>query len=68
VRYARDRAPPLGRARIISALGDHERAVTLLRASLARGHWYTWLDLHAVPEFEPLRGDAAFDELLRPKD
>ena len=67
-RYARDRAPPLGSARIISASGDYEHAVALLRASLARGHWYTWLDLHAVPEFDSLRAYAPFDELVRPKD
>jgi hypothetical protein len=68
VPYARDRPPPLGRARIAAALGDRERAVAVLRTSLARGHWYTWLDLHAVPEFEQLRGYAPFDELVRPKD
>ena len=67
-RYARYEPPPLGRARIAAALGDRERAVELLRGSLARGHWYTWLDLRAVPEFESLRGYAPFDELVRPKE
>ena len=68
VPYARYEPPTLGRARIIAALGDREGAVELLRTSLARGHWYTWLDLHAVPEFESLRGYASFDQLVRPKD
>jgi tetratricopeptide (TPR) repeat protein/TolB-like protein len=67
-RYARYGPPPLGRARIIAALGDREHAVELLRGSLARGHWYTWLDLHAVPEFESMHGYAHFNELVRPKD
>jgi tetratricopeptide (TPR) repeat protein len=67
-RYARYEPPPLGRARIAAALGDRERTVELLRVSLARGHWYTWLDLHAVPEFESLRTYAPFEEMVRPKD
>jgi tRNA A-37 threonylcarbamoyl transferase component Bud32/TolB-like protein len=68
VRYARSGSPPLGRARIAAASGDRARAVQVLRTSLARGHWYTWLDLHAVSEFESLRGYAPFDELVRPKE
>jgi tetratricopeptide (TPR) repeat protein len=57
-----------GRARIAAAAGYREQAVELLRGSVAGGHWYTWLDLHVVPEFESLRGYPPFTELLQPKD
>jgi tetratricopeptide (TPR) repeat protein/TolB-like protein len=54
------------RARIAAALGERERAVALLRQALEQGVVYS-ADLHAIREFDTLRDDRAFQELLRPK-
>ncbi len=53
-------------ARIASVLGDRERAIGLLRAAVAAGFAYgIWV--HRDVDLEPLRGDPAFEEFLRPK-
>jgi Flp pilus assembly protein TadD len=78
---AASRAPHLfGRAsyehaRIAALLGDNASAVALLRASLEQGleAWnpFAWgrgnVDLHTAIDFERLRDDPAFRELIRPK-
>lgn len=56
----------LARAEIAATLGDHEAALALLRRALAAGVPYGPA-LHADPAFAPLRSDARFRELLRPK-
>jgi tetratricopeptide (TPR) repeat protein len=53
-------------AGIAAELGEHTRAVTLLREAFAQGQGFA-VDLHRNPHFRRLRGDAAFRELLRPK-
>jgi len=40
-------------------------ALTLLQESLTKG--WTASDIHADPDLAPLRGDARFKELLKPK-
>ena len=54
------------RARIWAQLGDLPVAVALLRRASARG--ITRGSFHADPLLEPLRGDAAFVDLTRPRD
>ena len=53
-----------GRARIEAALGDRERAVSLLREAFAQGRVYTVYTHWFTPG---LRGYPPFRELLRPK-
>jgi len=53
------------RACIAAQLGEKERAVELLRESLAHGRSY--VELHVDPYLEPLRGYPPFDELIKPK-
>jgi tetratricopeptide (TPR) repeat protein len=53
-------------AGIVAELGDHARAVSLLREAFAQGQPYG-LEVHRNPQFRRLRGDPAFRELLRPK-
>lgn len=59
-------ANTLWRSRIAAQLGEHERALQLLRESfsqgLAHGIW-----LHVDPNLAPLARDRAFRELVRPK-
>jgi predicted Zn-dependent protease len=54
------------RARIAAVLGEHERAVALLREAFSQGSAYE-LGLHREIDFEPLRDDRSFEEFLRPK-
>ena len=45
-------------------LGDLDEAFRLLRAAYEkRSNWLAWL--HPDPRFDPLRGDARFQELMR---
>jgi hypothetical protein len=53
------------RARIAALLGDHERAVALLRESLREGQMYP--ALHGAIDLAPLRDLPTFRELIRPK-
>jgi len=46
-------------------LGEKERAVDLLRESLARGSSYA--ALHTDIDLEPLHGYPPFEELMKPK-
>jgi predicted Zn-dependent protease len=55
--------PLFAQARIAAQLGDAERAVRLLRQALGG----QGLDLHMVPDFEPLATDPGFREFIRPK-
>jgi len=64
---------PYWRARIAALLGDREGAVASLREAMSQGISCAWHfgppqeDCHREMDFEPLRGYAPFDELLRPK-
>ena len=62
--YGRDE-PTYARAQIEAQLGDTAAALTLLRAAL--NTCWTASDIHADPDLAPLRGDARFKELLKPK-
>jgi len=53
-------------AAIAAILGERERALRLIGASLRKGHPYPEL-FHSLPAFEPLRDDPEFRELVRPK-
>jgi tetratricopeptide (TPR) repeat protein len=53
------------RARIAALLGQHERAVTLLRDALLEGR--TYFDVHPEADFAALRAVPSFQELVRPK-
>jgi len=55
------------RASIAAHLGDEDRAVELLRLSLAQGATYDY-HLHHALELEPLRGYPPFEALIKPKD
>lgn len=50
-------------ARITTLLGDRTRTLGYLREAIRRG--YSVDLLHTMPEFDPLRGDAAFRALIR---
>jgi serine/threonine protein kinase/Tfp pilus assembly protein PilF len=68
-----DKLQDLSRARYVSpdflawihmGLGDLDEAFRLLRAAHEkRSNWLAWL--HPDPRFDPLRGDARFQELVR---
>jgi len=47
-------------------LGNHDLAVSLLRASHAQGRLYLWYDAVRA-DLDPLRGNPQFEEWLRPK-
>jgi hypothetical protein len=55
------------RARIATAQGDRERALAFLRAGTERGisRGPVGSDLHIDPIFAPLRGDPAFEAIIR---
>ncbi len=53
------------RASIAALLGERERAVDLLRESLARGSSYS--ALHTDIDLEPLHGYPPFEELIKPQ-
>jgi tetratricopeptide (TPR) repeat protein len=55
------------RARIAGLLGEHARAVGLLRQAAQKG-FSEWGVAHRDPDLAPLRADPAFQEWIRPKD
>ena len=55
------------RARIAGLVGDHQRAMGLLREAAQLG-FDGWRDAHLDPDLAPLRTDPAFQEWIRPKD
>jgi tetratricopeptide (TPR) repeat protein len=55
------------RARIAGLLGEHARAVGLLRQAAQKG-FSEWNVAHRDPDLAPLRADPAFQEWIRPKD
>jgi tetratricopeptide (TPR) repeat protein len=57
----------LSQARLLAQLGDRDQAVEMLRTALARGLARGYLHLHDDPDFDPLRGRADFESLLRPR-
>ena len=59
---------PYARALVAAELGDSSRAVTLLRHSLERGMPPDHFSIHADLMLARLRGNAQFEQLLRPKD
>ena len=54
------------RARIAAVAGRHDEALALLRASFTQGQEHG-LAVHSEPDFESLRPNAAFRQLLQPK-
>jgi tetratricopeptide (TPR) repeat protein len=58
--------PSYVRAAIATRLGDHAEGIRLLRQAAAEGFW-DWERLHRDMDFEPLRDDPEFQEILRPK-
>ena len=52
------------RARLAMALGDRRAALTLLGQAMREGVPYNTA-LHVDPELAPLRGDPAFETMLR---
>ena len=61
-------APALWRARIAAALGDDARAIMLLRQAFAQGQGGDARYLvHVSRDFDGLRDDAGFQELVRPR-
>ena len=56
----------LWRARIAARRGQPGRAIDLLRRAFAEGHAFG-LDLHTDPDLEPLLGEPAYRQLVRPK-
>ncbi len=59
---------PYARALVAAELGDSSSAVTLLRQSLERGMPPDHFSIHADLMLSRLRGNAEFEQLLRPKD
>jgi tetratricopeptide (TPR) repeat protein len=59
---------PYARALVAAELGDSSSAVTLLRHSLERGMPPDHFSIHADLMLSRLRGNAEFEQLLRPKD
>lgn len=55
------------RACIAAQLGDTDRALDLLRQTVALGPFDFWNQMRVDPDLEPLRDHPAFQELLRPK-
>lgn len=63
-RPATERGPRYGIAAVYSGLGMKEEALALLEeAFAARESWLVWLRIY--PEWEPLRADPRFQNLLR---
>jgi Flp pilus assembly protein TadD len=55
---------PCGLAAVYLALGDRERAFTLLEEALRqRSHWLTFIDVD--PDFDALRGDPRLESVAR---
>jgi eukaryotic-like serine/threonine-protein kinase len=59
--------PSLYRARIAALLGDRAEATALVRQALNEGVAPGGYELFPDMDFEPLRGYAPFEELMRPK-
>jgi tetratricopeptide (TPR) repeat protein len=55
------------RAGIEAHLGEKDRAVELLRSSLAQGIWYD-IDLHHDLGLQPLHGYPPYEALVKPKE
>ena len=55
------------RACIAAQLGDIDRALDLIRQTVAIGPVAPWYVMRVDPDLEPLRDHPAFQELLRPK-
>ncbi len=53
-------------AQIAARLGDHDRAINLLQQAVTAG-FYNYLLIHRDANFESLRDDPEFQEILRPK-
>ena len=58
--------PSYCRSRIAALIGERQRAVELLREALAQG-WPYGLEIHSEPDFESIRDDEEFVELIRPR-
>jgi tetratricopeptide (TPR) repeat protein len=58
--------PEYWRAAIVAAQGQPAAAIELLRDAFADGLAYS-VSLHHAPELEPLRGQRAFEWLMRPR-
>lgn len=58
--------PSYARAAIAARLGDRSSAIRLLQQAVAAG-FNDWERLHVDIDFDSLRGDPEFCELLRPK-
>ena len=58
--------PSYVRAAIATRLGDHAEGIRLLHQAAAEGFW-DWERLHRDMDFEPLRDDPEFQEIVRPK-
>lgn len=60
--------PTFWRARIAAVLGDDQGALDLLRQSFREGRGGEgWHQLHVARDFDGLRGQEGFQELLRPR-
>jgi len=55
------------RAGVAAHLGEKDRAVELLRTSLAQGVWYD-IDLHQDLGLQPLHGYPPYEALVKPKE
>ena len=61
-------ANDLWRARIAAEQGDADRAITLLRQAFAGGSERQWRFLHYARDFDGLRDDPGFQDLVRPRE
>jgi DNA-binding SARP family transcriptional activator/tetratricopeptide (TPR) repeat protein len=59
-------ANTLWRARIAARLRDRERALDLLRRAISEGQRIAH-DMHQIVDWEPLRNDSRFQEIMRPE-
>jgi DNA-binding SARP family transcriptional activator/TolB-like protein len=57
-----------GRAAITAHLGDRQGALTLLQEALAHGFPFVGTRFHLDVALDPLRGDPAFETLVRPRE
>jgi DNA-binding SARP family transcriptional activator/TolB-like protein len=57
----------LAQAKLLVQLGERDRAVEMLRVALSSGLAHAYMHLHDDADFEPLRGHARFESLLRPR-
>jgi hypothetical protein len=47
-------------------MGDKDRAIHLLQQAITAGYC-DYMGIHVNPDFEPLRDDPEFQEIIRPK-